>query len=233
MNGSRNPSKNRVLLGVSFTLLSILTGASRTPAQDFRAAKVVTSPPQDIPPAVREVLAGESLRVLGPTGPLCDLWPRQAVPVAAGAKPDRSVAFAEIAEGTLIGVIRFYDNVLDFRGQPISAGVYTLRYALLPEDEKHQGVAPGQRDFLLLGPAASDTAPATLTRDQALDLSRKVTHTRHPTIWSLAPSKAGAAALPGMTHQGDPDYWYLNFSLALEGSMVVPAALVVYGHLQN
>jgi hypothetical protein len=225
--------KQRVILRAALMLLSFCTVAPRARAQNFRAAKVTSPPPQDLSAAVRDVLTREALRVTGPSGVQCDVWLRQAVPVAAGAKQDQGIAFWQIAEGTLIGAIRFPDNVLDYRGQPIPAGVYTLRYALIPEDGSHQGVAPPQRDFLLLGPAADDTSPNTITRDETLDMSRKVTHTRHPTIWSLAPSKANAATLPGMTHQDDPDCWYLNFSLIFEGSRVTPAALVVYGHVQS
>jgi hypothetical protein len=225
--------KQRVILCAGLALLSFCNVAPHARAQNFKARKVTSPPPQDLSAAVREVLASEALRVTGPNGLHCDLWLRQVVPVAAGAKQDQEIAFWQIAEGTLIGAIRFPDNVLDYRGQPIGPGVYTLRYALIPGDGNHMGVAPPQRDFLLLGPAADDTSPNTITRDETLDMSRKVTRTRHPTIWSLAPSKATGAALPGMTHQDDPDCWFLNFSLMFEGSRVTPAALVVYGHVQS
>ncbi len=225
--------KPRVILFAGLALLFFCGVAPQARAQNFKATKVPSPPPQDLSPAVRDVLASEALRVTGSNGVQCDLWLRQAVPVAAGAKQDQEIAFWQIAEGTLIGAIRFPDNVLDYRGQPIRAGVYTLRYALIPEDGNHMGAAPPQRDFLLLGPAAEDTSPSAFTRDETLDMSRKVTHTRHPTVWSLAPSKANAAALPGMTHQDDPDCWSLNFSLVFEGSRVTPAALVVYGHVRS
>ena len=233
MKNLRKGWKRRVTHCVGLALLSFCSAAPRARAQSFRAAKVTSPPPQVLSAAVRDVLAREALRVTGPSGVQCDFWLRQAIPVAAGAKQDQEIAFWQIAEGTLIGAIRFPDNVLDYRGQPIGAGVYTLRYALIPVDGSHQGVAPPQRDFLLLGPATDDTSPNTITRDETLEMSRKVTRTRHPTVWSLAPSKANAATLPGMTHQDDPDCWYLNFSLVFEGSRVTPAALVVYGNVQS
>src|SRR5260370_37835095 len=189
----------RVILCAGLAVLSCCSVAPRARAQNFKAAKVPSRPPQDLSAAVRDVLASEALRVIGPNGLQCDLWLRQAVPVAAGAKQDQEIAFWQIAEGTLIGAIRFPDNILDYRGQPIRAGVYTLRYALIPEDGNHLGVAPPQRDFLLLGPAADDTSPNSITRDETLDMSRKVTRTRHPTVWSLVPAQAYAAALPRLT----------------------------------
>lgn len=233
MKNLRKEWKQRMTLCAGMALISLCSVAPQARAQNFKATKVPSQPPQNLSAAVRGVLTSEALRVTGPNGVQCDVWLRQAVPLAAGSKQEQEIAFWQIAEGTLIGVIRFPDNILDYRGQPIPAGVYTLRYALIPEDGDHSGVAPPQRDFLLLGPAADDTSPNTITRDETLDMSRKVTHTRHPTVWSLAPSKADAAALPGMTHQDDPDCWFLNFSLVFEGSRVTPAALVVYGHVQS
>src|SRR6266852_2276561 len=150
----KNPHKKwtqRMIPGAGLALLSFCSVVPQARAQNFRATKVPSQPPQDLSAAVRGVLTSEALRVTGTNGVQCDLWLRQAVPVAAGAKQDQEIAFWQIAEGTLIGAIRFPDNVLDYRGQPIGAGVYTLRYALIPEDGNHLGVAPPQRDFLLLG----------------------------------------------------------------------------------
>jgi hypothetical protein len=161
---------------------------------------------------------------------LCEVWVRKIVPTAPVPAQDKEIGFGQIAEGTLIGAIRFPSSVVDYRGTGIKPGVYTLRYALIPEDGNHLGAAPPQRDFLLLGPPAGDTNPATVTRDQTLDLSRAVTGMRHPTVWSLSPSTAGT--LPAMTHQDDPDCWMLNFPLTFQGGKSSPAALVVHGQTQ-
>jgi hypothetical protein len=200
-------------------------------AQNYKVEKVTLAAPQELSAAVRDTLSGDALQVTGPNGLLCDVWVRKAVPTAATPTQDREIAFGQIAEGTLIGAIRFPSSAVDYRGTGIKSGVYTLRYALIPEDGNHLGAAPPQRDFLLLGPAAGDTSPATVTRDQTLDLSRAVTGMRHPTVWSLSPSTIGA--LPAMTHQDDPDCWMLNFPVTFEGGKTAPAALVVHGQVQT
>ena len=210
--------------------LVICFAASPVSAQNYKAGKVTLAAPQELSPAVRDVLGGDALQVTGPSGLLCEVWVRKIVPTGPVPAQDKEIAFGQIAEGTLIGAIRFPSSAVDYRGTGIKPGVYTLRYALIPEDGNHLGAAPPQRDFLLLGPAAGDTNPATVTRDQTLDLSRAVTGMRHPTVWSLSPSTAGA--LPAMTHQDDPDCWMLNFPLTFQGGKTAPAALVVHGQTQ-
>ncbi len=218
----------------ALTLLSALAlvVAARLPAfaQSYKAEKLALAAPQEIPTEIRAALSGDAVRVTGPNGVVCELWLRVAVPSSgAGSKP--LIAFPQITEGTLIGAIRFPSGVVDYRGQGVKAGVYLLRYALIPEDGNHSGSAPPQRDFVVLTSPADDKTPATITRDQALDLSRKVTGYSHPTPWSLWPSKVSSASeLPAMTHIDEPDCWQVNFLLPFEGGSSVPAALVVVGY---
>ena len=219
------------ILPVVFVSIFLCCSVVPASAQSYKVVTAAVAAPQELSSAVRDTLSGEALQVTGPNGVLCEVWLRKAVPTAATPTQDKEIAFGQIAEGTLLGAIRFPSGGVDYRGTGIKPGVYTLRYALIPEDGNHLGAAPPQRDFLLLGPAAGDTNPATVTRDQTLDLSRAVTGMRHPTVWSLSPSTA--AALPAMTHQDDPDCWMLNFPLIFEGGKTVPAALVVHGQTQT
>jgi len=129
-----------------------------------------------------------------------------------------------------VGAIRFPSSVKDYRKQLIKAGVYTLRYALLPENGNHMGVAP-QRDFVLASPAAADQDPATPTVDQSLALSRKATGSNHPSVWSLAPPEDHPKSLPSVFHLDDGDLWLVEFQLPLKGATGSPLsmALVVVG----
>jgi hypothetical protein len=198
-------------------------------AQSYKVEKANDSPPAELSAAVRGTLSSDALKVTGPNGPLCEVWLRKSVPAAAPTQ-EMDVTFRQIAEGTLAGAIRFPGDVKDFRRQTIHAGVYTLRYALIPVDGNHLGVSE-QRDFLLIGPAAADADPALLTRDQTLDLSRKATGSNHPSVWSLGPVAADGSSLPAVTHDEADDTWMLEFQLALEGGGgPVPMALIVAGH---
>src|SRR3990172_627846 len=133
---------------------------------------------------MRETLAAEGVRVVGPEGPLCEIWLQKAVPTRSNAGMELGIAYPQIAEGTLVGAVRFLAETNDFRRLRVKPGVYTMRYALHPTDGNHMGVA-AQRDFLLLAPAAADANPAGMTYNEAVALSRKASGTSHPSVWSL------------------------------------------------
>jgi hypothetical protein len=191
--------------------------------------KIAAAPPEELAPAVRDVLTGEVLRVVGPGGTLCELWLRKAVPAKAVPTQELGVILGQLAEGTLVAAIRFPTEVKDYRRQRVKAGVYTLRYALVPVDGNHEGVAP-QRDFLLAAPVSADLDPATVSRDAALNLSRKTTGASHPSVWSLGPSDAPPASPPAILHQGEGDMWLLQFVMTLNPGSRVAVTLVVVGH---
>jgi len=212
------------------SLVLLLTGVAS--AQSYKVEKIAAALPQELAPAVREALAGEVLRVIGPQGTLCELWLRKVVPAKANPTQELGITLGQLAEGTLVGAVRFPADVKDYRQQRVKAGVYTLRYALIPVDGNHQGVAP-QRDFLLASPASADQGANAISRDATLALSRKATGTSHPSVWSLAALDSAPASLPAMAHQEDGDMWLLEFRAQVQsGNSASPVVmvLVVVGH---
>jgi hypothetical protein len=199
----------------------------------YTAEKFSAAPPPEVSAAVRETLSNDGIRVQGPNGPLCEIWPRKAIPVNASPSSELGVAFGEFAEGTLAAVVRFPAEVIDYRKQRVKAGVYTLRYALNPVNGNHQGVAP-QRDFLLASPAADDQSVAVLSVNDLINLSKKVTGANHASVWSLGPVEDQPKALPAINHQDDGDLWLVEFPLNFLGPSntltVKSVALVVVGH---
>lgn len=211
-----------------FLLLALLVCvSSNASAQSYKAEALNEAPPKELAAPIQAALSQTGIRVTGPSGPVCDLWLGKEVPGKANAPQTLGVTFPQLAQGTLMGAIRLPNSVKDYRKQLIKAGVYTLRYALLPDNGNHMGVAP-QRDFVLASPAAADQEPAALTFDQTVDLSRKATGSNHPSVWSLAPPEDHPKSLPSVFHLDDGDLWLVEFSLPLAGSPV-PAALVVVG----
>ncbi len=116
----------------------------------------LTALPADLAAAYASLISPNGYRITGPTGPKCEIWFRKQIP-AASQPADPSVVFG-VAQGTLLGVIRFPVKGEDRRGQLINPGLYTLRYSNYPVDGAHQGVAP-QRDFALMTPIADDPDP--------------------------------------------------------------------------
>ena len=191
-------------------------------AQDYKLEPIATPPP-DLPGSFASLIQTQGYRVVGPKGPWCEVWFRKDIPT--GAKPsDDSIVFP-IAQGTLVGVIRFPGNGEDRRGQTIKPGLYTLRYSNYPVDGAHQGVAP-QRDFSLMTPIAADTDPAA-TPDFAslVKMSTKASNSPHPAVLSMEQPQSGAT-FPAVAKEGDSD-WVLNVKV---GNL--PIGLIVVGRAQ-
>ena len=200
---------------------------------DYKAEPASIQVPPELAPAVRQELSADAIRVAGPDGAFCEIWLRINIPPAATMNRDTGVAFGQIAEGSLIGAVRFDGNAADYRNQSIRPGVYTLRYTLQPVNANPTGVSPF-RDFLLLVPAGVDLTPAPLAEKDLLDASRKASGTQHPSIWSLLPDNAAPVTLPAMRH-GDPgNFWGVYFRAPVPTAAGNPApavmGLILVGH---
>lgn len=196
-------------------------------AQSYKLDSSATPAPEELAASVRDALSGDALHVSGANGALCEIWLRKSVPAAASPDTSLGVNFGQIAQGALVGAIKFEAAATDYRGQPMKPGVYTLRYMLQPVDGNHQGVSP-YRDYLLAVPASLDSSTADLAVADLLKLSRKAAGTGHPSVWSLVPADSAPATLPAIAHQDDGDLWiaYFRAPLATPAKM----GLVVVGH---
>ena len=103
------------------------------------------------------------LRFLNPEGfaiknrAVCDVCAVKDLAAKDGFKPTLNVKYP-FQPGQLIGALRVSGKTefTDFRGQPVKAGVYTLRYGQQPQDGNHIGTSE-LSDFLLAIPATTDT----------------------------------------------------------------------------
>jgi hypothetical protein len=190
-------------------------------AQDYKL-EPIASAPAGLPAAYASVMDSKGYRVVGPSGPWCEVWYRKSIPT--GAKPgDASIAFP-IAQGTLLGILRFPGKGSDRRDQDLKAGVYTLRYSNFRVDGAHQGVAP-QRDFALLTPIANDPDPnATPDWDKLVEQSKK-SGTAHPAVLSLQPPSG--TNFPALSKEGEHDW-----SLAVKVGDL-PLAIIVAGKYEG
>lgn len=183
-----------------------------------------------VPEAVRSSLEAKGYRLtLDGAKPACELWLRKNVPSQAKKEID-GVAYPELGESVLLGVIHFPEAASDFRGHSIPAGFYTLRYALMPDDGNHLGAAPN-RDFVLAIPAGSDSDPAATFKLQDLvGMSAKTAGTKHPAPLSLVPvDKPGS----GSVAKDDQDHWIFSGTLKLASSDELPLGLIVKGTAQQ
>jgi hypothetical protein len=206
----------------------LLFAASLTTLTSAQAGKVEpigAAVDPAIPASIQQTLATKGDRLtLDSSGPV-ELWfcktiPSHAKDAAADAVYDRLVP------SSLIGVLHFPSQGSDYRGQSITPGFYTLRYALMPNDGNHLGVAPS-RDFLLLIPVKADPGSDSLPKNTDLiALSSQTAGTKHPAPLSLVPAEAGSAS--GIAKDGEGHSIFAT-TLHLASGEEMPFALVVKG----
>jgi hypothetical protein len=200
------------------------------PAHHYKLLVVSMPPPQELAEPVGDAMLSTALHVSEANDPYCDIWLRASIPVADNPDKTAGVMFGEIAPGTLIGAVKFTPTVADYHNQQVQAGVYTLRYMLLPIDGNHQGRAPG-RDFVVLVPAALDVATGPIAVANLMEMSRKASTTEHPSVWSLVPPPSNSPPLrdlPTLIHSDQGDLWIVYFSAPFTSAAAI--GFVISGH---
>lgn len=181
----------------------------------------------DVPAPIAAAVQDHGFRVLDKDGtPLVSLWVAKSV--TSSKKDVEGANYPTLDPSSFIAVVRFEADAKDFRGQTIPKGTYTARYALLPNDGNHMGVAPN-RDFLLLLSLITDSDPtSTYTDKQLYRASAKVAGGAHPTVMSLVTDDGK----PGTVSTTSDGFVVLHFS-ASTSTGELPIALVVKGAAQQ
>lgn len=213
---------------IATTMLAALCFTAPASAQEYKAAAGNSPAPAELSADVRATLAAGSIDVTGPGGAYCEIWLRKDVPAAAAPNSALGVTYGTMVDGALVGAIHFDGAVKDFRNQSIKPGTYTLRYGLQPVDGNHQGVSDF-RDFLLLGPPATDTATANMADNDMYAMSRKASGAGHPSVWSLVPADSAPSALPGSVHDTSNDFWVVYFATPGGTKM----GMIIFGHAEQ
>ncbi len=189
-------------------------------AQQYKLEPISGSPP-NLPSAYTSVIDTKGYRVVGPSGPWCEIWFQKTLPTT-GQPPGANIAFP-IPQGALLGILRFPAQGSDRRGQNIKPGVYTMRYSDFPVDGAHQGIAP-QRDFALLTPIANDPDPSARPDFDKLVAQSKTTGTTHPAVFGL--ETPSGSTFPALVKEGESD-WALSVKV---GDMAI--SIIVVGHVE-
>ncbi|HUY88454.1 MAG TPA: hypothetical protein VMV10_06950 [Pirellulales bacterium] len=180
-------------------------------AADYSVAPLAQpAPAGELDAAVAEQLSPTGFVVKKGTRTLCEIWTAKTWTAAADFKPSNTVIYP-LEMGELLGVVRYARKGGDFRGQEIPKGVYTLRYALQPQDGNHVGTSD-TRDFVLLLPAADDASPETMDKAELFKLSPKTAGGTHPAMLCLLASAGESAEAPEMTHDESRELWSVRFS---------------------
>jgi len=179
---------SRSLLLATFTGLAAVANSAGAELTATLAAK---EPPAALGASVRALLAPQAVRVLAGDSAVFEFWFCSEVPV--GAKPaSPAQALASFKPVGLIGVVSVTGKQhRTYRDTELPEGVYTMRFALQPEDGDHLGTADFPF-FVVLIPAKVDTKPDAFTAYPAMvKASGRDTPGGHPLILSLRPAAEG------------------------------------------
>jgi hypothetical protein len=182
-------------------------------------------------PAIASVLSADGVTVKAGDIPL-DLWWVKAL--ALTSAPSGKPAWKDVADGTLVGVIRVGATWNDIRGYVVKPGVYTLRYAQQPENGDHVGVSP-YRDFLLMAPVALDTSADVVGYKTAVELSKKTVNRAHPSALSLDPPAATRAPLSAIANDAGLEGFAFSVATTASGQAAgdLTFGLILKGTIQN
>ena len=136
--------------------------------------------------------------------PAYEFWFCNEIPLQA--KPE-SVArgLDALKQATLLGAVSVPKAKRDYRDDELAAKVYTLRFALQPQDGNHLGTAEFNY-FAVLVPAKLDPKPDGITEYKRLvKTSARETSSDHPVIMSLRPVSSDAGEFPSL-QQPVPDH---------------------------
>jgi hypothetical protein len=208
-------------------LVLCLLGPSRAAnAQELAATKEAVALPAELAEPIRALLQPDATVVMRGTNRL-EFWWVKNLPLDSA--PEGRPSWSNVADGALVGGVNLTKAMTDARGLPMKPGVYTLRFALQPQDGDHMGVSP-HREFLLVSPAADDQSAAPAGFKGAVALAKKTLGKSHPATLSLTPTgeeppgtilttdeghKGVACAVP-VTLQGK-DAGALSFGVTLVG----------------
>jgi hypothetical protein len=172
-------------------------------------------PPKELREAIRDQLLPKAYQVYDGEGKLfCEIWlARSASGKATPAQVQNGLTYQELLQTVLVGAVRFSQPAQDYRKQDIKPGIYTLRFAVQPQDGDHMGTAP-HPEFCLLVSAALDEKPGLMEPKHLNDLSARSLEGGHPGVLLLFPNRQPNAAARVADH--GMGHWALHATIQVE-----------------
>jgi hypothetical protein len=181
---------------VSALVLALTVLSSPLVAQ-FKPERFTAPAPGELAPSITSTLSGDGVKVAAGAATLEFWWVS-----ALGTTGSGPAAWNQVPEGAIVGALRVTGAFKEIRGKVVKPGVYTLRYALQPQNGDHLGASPF-REYLLLSPAAADTDPTALGFDGTVASSKQTIGTSHPAALSIDPPVSASPVLAAYTNEID------------------------------
>ena len=222
------PSRLRVIAIAGCVLAGAVLRAS--PPQSITVTTAAVSIPPELAPPVTAALSTDVVTVTTGTTKL-EFWWVKSLPLREGATGAPS--WADVPDGSLVGALRLGADWSDIRGYTVRPGVYTLRFALQPQNGDHMGISPN-REFLLPSPAADDLTPDPSATTAPSPSPRKTSRRAHPASISIDPPTSPGRPLSAATNDARPPRRHrqcpyvgrpLTFGLVVDGTITSHRAL--------
>jgi hypothetical protein len=205
----RHPRQSLALVVV----LSVVSPTALT-GQELTVSTETVAIPTELTEPLRALLQPDTSVVMRDANRL-EIWWVKAI--ALDSAPQGAPSWSNVPDGALVGAMRVAQPLTDARGYTIKPGVYTLRFALQPQDGDHLGVSP-YRQFLLVAPAVDDQAPDALGFKGAVALSKKTLGKSHPSTLSLDPPVANQSAGTPVTNDAGHKGIVFSVPIAVQGN---------------
>ncbi len=140
-------TKPPLFLGMLLTLLL----ANASTAADLALKVADKEPPKELDASIRSRLQTKAVQLLDGEKPVYEFWfsaelPLQSKPASVGKALD------SLKQASLLGAVAVSRDRRDYRDDELHAGVYTMRFALQPQDGNHLGTSEFNY-FAVLTPA--------------------------------------------------------------------------------
>ena len=224
------------LIPLSMVVLFALTSECFC-QESWKVEVLKQPPPQAVAPEIRSVLGNQGFRIRNEQGQShAEIWLRRAIPISGKPNgPKGAIQFPYLKEGELLGSLQFTDEGHDYRDQPITKGVYTLRYGLQPVNGDHLGVST-YRDYSLLLPASKDRSLDLLQKSSLRSVVRIRRH-KPSCRFHHADARRGIENGASIIRDAEKDTWSvvlpLTFQVPGQGESIInPVRLVIDGAAQ-
>jgi hypothetical protein len=176
-------------------LLASVVCAVLARAADFTVKVAEAERPKELGEAIKQTLQGKTVQVFSGGKPAFEFW--FVKEVSLKSKPaSLAKALDSLEQATLLGAVSVRASTRDYRNDELPAGVYTMRFALQPQDGDHSGSAD-YTYFAVLVPASLDQKPDSFTSYKAVvKASAQDTSTGHPHVLSLRPASSEVGDSP-------------------------------------
>ncbi len=226
----------RMIIALAVSILTTtslqLTYAAES---NYTAVVLKEAPPAEFAAPVLETLRGEGVRVQNAEGkPVLDFWPLKSIGTPqAPDGPQGAILYPFLTPGQLVGGVRVFKELGDYKDQPLLDGVYTARYGLQPINGDHLGIST-HRDYFLLSLADEDTETETVTEEDLEYLSTGVSGTTHPSVLLLLSPDQQKLTSPQIVEESEADRTSVVVELSVTPAgaaepKIVPVQIVIVG----